>query len=64
MEENTSHVVGQKILDLANIEAGVMIFGQFVTGKTVEWIIIGAGLAVFVSLYAFGSWLVYKGRES
>lgn len=62
MRETTGYVVGQKLVDLANIEAGVIIFGQFVTGRPVEWIGIWAGLALFALLYALGSWLIARGR--
>lgn len=64
MEKSASHLVGQKILDLANIEAGVVIFGQFVAGRPVEWVIIWVGLAAFILLYAFGSWLIHQGRKT
>ena len=47
MEKSASHLVGQKILDLANIEAGVVIFGQFVAGRPVEWVIIWVGVGGF-----------------
>jgi hypothetical protein len=40
-----------------------MVFGQFVAGKPVEWVIIWVGLAAFGLLYAFGSWLIHRGRK-
>ena len=64
METSTGHVVGQKVLDLANIEAGVIIFGQFVAGRPVEWVNIAGGVVAFMLLYAIGTWLIHRGRKS
>ena len=41
-------IVGQKLLDLANIEAGVLLFGQFSSAQGVQWRLMGFGFVVFL----------------
>ncbi|MBI3050620.1 MAG: hypothetical protein HYY76_20205 [Acidobacteria bacterium] len=52
---------GEKVLDLANVAAATLVFGQFVRSEPLSWTSIVAGAAlwfVFVSaaLWLMGAW--------
>jgi len=62
MERKISEIIGEKLIDLANIAAGAMIFGRLVAGDTWQWWIIALGFVIVVGLYITGSLLIQWGR--
>lgn len=53
-------IIAQKLFDLANIEAGVVVFGELVGRGGVRSSMILFGSLVFVSFYAVGYVLLSK----
>ncbi len=47
----TKKLWAEKVLDLANIAAGAMIFGQIISGQKFSWSIAAIGLALVVAGY-------------
>ena len=62
--DTPQRIVGQKLLDLANIEAGVLLFGQFTSTQGVQWRLIGLGFVVFLVLYIIGYILLLEGETN
>ena len=63
MNRKVSEVVGEKLFDLANLAAGAMIFGQFLSGQGFQWSVMLIGLAVVLGLYIAAGLLVKWSRE-
>jgi hypothetical protein len=62
--DTPQRIMGQKLLDLANIEAGVLLFGQFTSTQGVQWRMIGFGIVVFLVLYVVGYILLLEGETN
>ena len=63
--DTPQRIVGQKLLDLANIEAGVPLFGQFASTQGVQWRLMGLGfIVVFLVLYIIGYILLLEGETN
>ncbi|MBI3302137.1 MAG: hypothetical protein HYZ72_08700 [Deltaproteobacteria bacterium] len=62
--DTPQRIVGQKLLDLANIEAGVLLFGQFTSTQGVQWRLIGLGFVVFLVLYIIWYILLLEGETN
>lgn len=58
-----SDTVGEKVIDLANIAAGGMIFGQFIAGGAIQWWLMWLGLTIVIGLYIVGSLLLKWARR-
>ncbi len=43
-------VLGEKVLDLANFAAAALVFSQFVGQQRVVWLVIVAGMALWIVL--------------
>jgi len=57
------NTLGEKLFDLANLSAAVLIFGKFLDPERVpDWVLWIGGLT-FVALYVVGSLLVYSGGD-
>jgi len=62
--DTPQRIVGQKLLDLANIEAGVLLFGQFTSTQGIQCRLIGLGFVVFLVLYIIGYILLLEGETN
>jgi hypothetical protein len=61
--DTPQRIVGQKLLDLANIEAGVLLFGQFASTQGVQWRLMVLGFIAFLALYVIGYILLLEGED-
>jgi hypothetical protein len=62
--DTPQRIVGQKLLDLANIEAGVLLFGQFTSTQGIQWRLVSVGFVVFLVLYVIGYILLLEGETN
>ena len=62
--DTPQRIVGQKLLDLANIEAGVLLFGQFASIQGVQWRLMDLGFIVFLVLCIIGYILLLEGETN
>jgi len=57
------NTVGEKLFDLANLSAAVLVFGKFLNpAKVPDWSLWIGGL-IFAALYIVGSLLIYFGGD-
>ena len=49
-----TRIIAQKLFELANIEAGVMVLSEVMGRDVVRWELIIIGLALFAVLYSLG----------
>ncbi len=54
MSREERKLLAEKLLDLANIVAGAMVFGQFVSGQEFSISVFGVGLLITIFLYLGG----------
>jgi hypothetical protein len=52
--DTRTHIIADKLFELANIEAGVIVFSQLVVREGVRWGLIIIGLMLFAVLYSLG----------
>jgi hypothetical protein len=57
------NTIGEKLFDLANLSAAVLIFGKFLDPERVPDWALWIGGFTFVALYVVGSILVYFGGD-
>jgi hypothetical protein len=50
-------VFGEKFLDLANLAAAALVFGQFIGEQSLSWNVILGGLAAWLVFAAMSFWL-------
>lgn len=55
--------IGEKLLDLGNIAAGALLFGQFVSDKPFSLSVAGSGFLLVVVLYLIGLRIMRGGEE-
>jgi hypothetical protein len=48
---------GEKLLDLANLAATALVFGQFVGQAPPSWMVMVGGVGVWVALVSVALWL-------
>ena len=53
IEFNANHrkIFAEKLLELANIAAGALIFGQFISGKELSLLLVLVGLVTLIFSY-------------
>ena len=61
--ERLRKTLGEKLFDLANLSAAVLIFGKFLDPAGVPDWVLWVGGFTFVALYLTGSLLVYFGGD-
>jgi membrane protein YdbS with pleckstrin-like domain len=54
-------VFGEKLLDLANLAAAALVFGQFVGRQPLSWTVIVTGVTIWfvialIALWMMGAW--------
>jgi hypothetical protein len=49
-----TRIIAQKLFELANIEAGVIVFSEVMGRDVVRWGLITVGLTLFAVLYTLG----------
>jgi hypothetical protein len=49
-----TRIIAQKLFELANIEAGVIVFSEVMGWDVVRWELITVGLTLFAVLYSLG----------
>jgi hypothetical protein len=54
--------IGEKLLDLGNIAAGALLFGQFISDRPFNMLIASSGLIAVVVLYIVGLWVMRGGE--
>lgn len=54
--------IGEKFLDLGNIAAGALMFGQFISDKPFSLGIAVLGFLVVIVLYLVGLWVMRGGE--
>lgn len=60
MGDERRKIIAQKLFDLANIEAGVIVFGELAGRGEVRNGLIASGAIFFALLYSFGLYLLNK----
>ena len=51
LSEHQRNMFAQGLIELANIEAGALVFGQFISGLRVNGRVVGVGIVVALLLY-------------
>ena len=49
-----TRIIAQKLFELANIEAGVIVFSELLVREGVRWGLVAIGLGLFTVLYTLG----------
>ena len=50
-------VFGEKLFDLANLAAAVLVFGQLADRQPLSWLVIVAGAAIWIAFVSIALWL-------
>jgi len=50
-------VFSEKLFDLANFAAAALVFGQFAGQQPLSWLVIVAGVAIWIALVSIALWL-------
>jgi predicted permease len=58
-----TRIIAQKLFELANIEAGVIVFSELLGREGVRWGLVVTGLGLFAVLYALGYILLSPRRS-
>lgn len=56
-------VLGDKLIDLANLAAGALVFGQGLTSEPVSAFLLAAGSFVWLVLLLSGLWILPGGKR-
>ncbi|GEM_PF-3839481 len=59
-EDERRRIIAQKLFDLANLEAGVVVFGELAGRNGVRSELVMLGLTIFALLYGIGYFLITK----
>ncbi|MBZ0283122.1 MAG: hypothetical protein K8L97_20460 [Anaerolineae bacterium] len=54
--------IGEKLLDLGNIAAGALLFGQFISDRPFHLLIAVLGILAVIVLYLVGLWVMRGGE--
>ncbi|PIU84519.1 MAG: hypothetical protein COS67_12815 [Deltaproteobacteria bacterium CG06_land_8_20_14_3_00_44_19] len=60
LNQKHREIFSNKILDVANIAAGALIFGQFISGKRFSWYLTGFSLGILFICYFLSYFLLKK----
>jgi hypothetical protein len=55
-------ILSEKFFDAGNLALAALVFGSFLTEKTIRWSIVVIGLVFCILFYLLGIWL-YAGGE-
>ena len=53
-----TRIIAQKLFELANIEAGVIVFSELLVREGVRWGLVAIGFGLFTVLYTVGYFLL------
>lgn len=62
LNEKHRELYGEKLIDVANIAIGALVFGQFISEKGFSWELANIGFSVFIGCY-FTSYFLIKERR-
>jgi hypothetical protein len=57
-------IVAEKLFELANIEAGVIVFSELIVRGAVRWEVVTVGFFLFTSLYTLGYILLAVNKQT